>query len=159
MSETPRSENPEDVEVVIKETITKWQQKMPDYIYDWWKKKEGEGASPEELFRYYDESVEELRSDEKRVGNFKRDILEGSNTNNFHLLFMPNLCDDIIAGKMETFGIRPFYINSRFGNTWNKMCSQFYDDVRAIIQFEENGYGRRKLDDKERESLKNSQFI
>lgn len=153
MSEISRSEQPENIELTAKETINRWERELPPVIHNWYRKK-GDEASPEEVFKYYDEYVEKLKNDSKTEESWQRAILENSDTNNFHLFFRQELAQDILNGEMEAYGIKPFYINSRFNNAWNQMCKKFYDDIVLITQFEETAYGRRRTNDNEKQSLK-----
>lgn len=136
MSETPRSEQPEDLEKVAERTIDNWKKELPKQISGWWGKKEGELASPEEIFRGYDKYLSNHRKDKKRAEAIEKDVLEREEdaTNNFYNCFSPEAAENMKNGKMEMFGIIPFYINARFDGLWNKMCEQLPEDVKKAIE-------------------------
>lgn len=159
MSETSPGEQPdqENFEEVANEMISKWQNsKLPEILHNAviLKTEEVRDASVEEVFADLDEYVKELKGNKKEEEGWKKDLLEKSDSNNFHGLFRKNALNGVLSGKSNSWGLKPFYVNSRYNNAWSQMCQEFPDDIKIIVGYEEGGYKKRPKTDDEKASLK-----
>lgn len=146
MSEPTENREPDDV--IVDGTITSWKKELTvpfdeAQIGPFFDKK---GVLPEEIFDYLDKGLNKIKESAKNPktqNNREFDLKkiennEMSAANNFQLMFNPEYAQQSLEGKLpfSAHGVKPFYINSRFNNAWNRMCELFPDDVRRAILLE-----------------------
>jgi hypothetical protein len=155
----PKSElGPEDENEVAMAIIEGWKQELPEEMSDWIFANDGETTPREEVFKYYDTRIKEMTDNKKEKEHWEKLVFEKGSTNNFHFQFLGWIQKQVLSGKIGEAmdGLKPFYINSRYNNAWNRMCETMPEEVRKAINFElAQDKGSIKMTDEEKESFRN----
>lgn len=114
-----------------------WRQEVPVKFSDL-PGGEGEKTTREEIFKDFDDVVAEERGEDRQeeASETLTRIQEskGSQTNNFYLWFLPHKASNVLHGELDVHGLKPFYTDHAFNGAWARMCGEYPDDVKKVIE-------------------------
>jgi len=129
-------------EIIIEETIENWRKGLPGKLHGRYLGKD-EITTPEEMFQHYDKTLEKLSENSEKNRKENEKLLAGIKENkrdvaiNLSMWFYPESAKNAVNGDVSDGfgGNKPFYVNARFNNAWNRMCEQFPNEVGKIIEY------------------------
>lgn len=132
------SPSPETSETNIADVVLEmWQQQLPETLKDPTLKKEYDTASVMKAYDTYLAREQELDRKNEGTRTLARIQNDQETTNNFYLWFSPESVRGALKGdKRYHEGIKSFYINYAFNGAWTRMCEQYPEDVKKVIQGE-----------------------